>query len=100
MNIQTEAEIERVRAALQKEIENFQPNPRRVLFYHLKPFHDQIVEWRSMQASYRTIMHLLKGKGVKTSRARVAEYGRVVLDGKRPRKRRKQTHNRIWSRAD
>lgn len=90
MNIQTEAEIERIRKALDEEIKNFQPNPRRVPFYHLKPFHNKIVEWRSFQASCRTIMMLLKHEGVKTSRARVAEYCRVVLDGKRPRKRKRR----------
>lgn len=89
MNIQTEAEIERIRAALNEAIKNFKPNPRRVAFYHIKPFHDKIVEWRSHQASCRTIMLLLKCAGVKTSKARVAEYCRVVLNGKKPRKRKR-----------
>ncbi len=44
MDIQTESEVERIRAALNEAIKNFQPNPRRVVFYHLKPFHDKIVE--------------------------------------------------------
>jgi hypothetical protein len=34
---------------------------------------------------------LLEKQGVKTSVARVAEYGRIVLDGKKTRKRRKRT---------
>ena len=89
MKIQTEEEIERIRAALNEVIKNFKPNPRRVVFYHLKPYHDKIVEWRTMQASYKTIAVLLKAQGVKTSRARVAEYGRVVLDGKKPRRRKR-----------
>jgi hypothetical protein len=33
-----------------------------------------------------------KNKGVKTSVARVAEYGRIVLDSGKRRKRRKYTH--------
>ncbi len=89
MEIQTESEVERIRAALNEAIKNFQPNHRRVVFYHLKPFHDKIVEWRSLQASYNTIALLLKSQGVQTSKARVAEYGRVVLDGKKPRKRKR-----------
>jgi hypothetical protein len=88
MNTQTEEEIERTHKALEEAIKDFKPNPRRVVFYHLKPFHDKIVEWRSMQASYNTIARFLKGAGVKTSRARVAEYGRVVLDGRKPRRRK------------
>jgi hypothetical protein len=42
-----------------------------------------------MQASYRTIALLLKSQGVQTGKARVAEYGRVVRDGKKPRKRKR-----------
>jgi len=86
---QTEEEVERIRAALNEAIKNFQPNPRRVVFYHLKPHHDKIVKWRSMHASYGIIARMLKGQGVQTSKARVAEYGRVVLDGKKPRKRKR-----------
>ena len=89
MDIQTESEVERIRVALNEAIKIFKPNPRRVVFYHLKPFHDKIVEWRSMQASYSIIARMLKGQGVKTSKARVAEYGRVVLEGKKPRKRKR-----------
>jgi hypothetical protein len=71
MNMQTEEEIKRTRAALDELIKNFKPNPRRVVFYHLKPFNDKIVEWRSLQASYNTIVFMLKSPSVKTSRARV-----------------------------
>lgn len=88
-HIQTEEEIERTRAALDEFIKNFKPNLRRVVFYHLKPVHDKIVEWRSMGASYSTIALMLKDQGVQTSRARVAEHGRVVLDGKKPRRRKR-----------
>ncbi len=89
MHIQTEEEIQRTIAGLNELIKNFKPNPRRVVFYHLKPFHEKIVEWRSMHASYSIIARMLKGQGVQTSKARVAEYGRVVLDGKKPRKRKR-----------
>jgi hypothetical protein len=43
------------------------------------------------KASYRSVAELLEQQGVKTGVARVAEYGRVVLDGKKTRKRRKRT---------
>jgi predicted sugar kinase len=56
----------------------------------LKPFHDSIVELRGKNASYAAIAELLEQHGVKTSRARVAEYGRVVLEGGKRRKRRKR----------
>jgi len=57
---------------------------------NLKPFHDSIVELRGKKASYAVIADLLQQNGVKTSRARVAEYGRIVLDGGKTRKRRRQ----------
>ena len=40
--------------------------------------------------SYAAITELLQQHGVKTSRARVAEYGRIVLEGGKKRKRRKR----------
>ena len=62
----------------------------RVPFNNLKPFHDSIVELRGKRASYSAIAELLQKHGLKTSRARVAEYGRIVLDGGKSRKRRKR----------
>src|SRR5208283_2797690 len=47
-------------------------------------------ELRNKNASYFIIAELLQQHGVKTSRARVAEYGRIVLDGGKSRKRRKR----------
>ena len=44
----------------------------------------------SKNASYSAIAELLQQHGVKTSRARVAEYGRIVLEGGKSRKRRKR----------
>ena len=76
--------------ALRKAIKEFQPNPRRVQFINLKPVHDSIAELRKQNASYAVIAELLQQHGVKTSRARVAEYGRIVLDGGKSRKRRKR----------
>ena len=76
--------------ALRKAIREYQPNPRRVPFSRLTAFHDAIVELRSKQASYSVIFELLQQHGVKTSRARVAEYGRIVLAGGKSRKRRKR----------
>ena len=75
---------------LRKVIQEYQPNPSRVPFSNLKPFHDCIVELRGKKASYAVIADLLQQNGVKTSRARVAEYGRIVLDGGRTHKRRRQ----------
>ena len=75
---------------LRKAIQEYQPNPSRVPFSNLKPFHDSIVELRGKNASYAIIADLLKQNGVKTSRPRVAEYGRIVLDGGKTRKRRRQ----------
>jgi hypothetical protein len=74
-----------------KAIREYQPDPSRVPFSNLKPFHDSIVELRGKNASYAAISDLLKQNGVKTSRARVAEYGRIVLKGGKRRKRRKRT---------
>lgn len=76
--------------SLRKAIQEFRPNPHRVPFNSLKPFHDFIVELRSKRASYRSVAELLQQHGVKTSRARVAEYGRIILDGGKSRKRRKR----------
>ena len=45
---------------------------------------------RAKRASYRSVAELLEKHGVHTSRARVAEYGRIVLDGGKSRKRRKR----------
>src|SRR5438270_12080739 len=76
--------------SLRKVIQEYQPNPSRVPFSNLKPFHDSIVALRGKKASYAVIADLLQQNGVKTSRARVAEYGRIVLDGGKTRKRRRQ----------
>ena len=76
--------------SLRKAIQEFRPNPHRVPFNNLKPFHDSIVELRRKQASYSVIAELLQQHGIKTSRARVAEYGRIILDGGKSRKRRKR----------
>ena len=75
---------------LRKAIREYQPDPSRILFSNLKPFHDSIVELRDKNASYAAIAELLEQHGVKTSRARVAEYGRMVLEGGKSRKRRKR----------
>jgi uncharacterized membrane protein len=76
--------------ALRKAIQEFQPNPHRIPFTNLKPVHDSITELRKQNVSYASIADLLRQHGVKTSRARVAEYGRIVLDGGKSRKRRKR----------
>ena len=76
--------------SLRKAVQEFRPNPRRVPFSGLKPVHDSIVELRKQTVSYAAIAELLQQHGVKTSRARVAEYGRIVLEGGKKRKRRKQ----------
>jgi hypothetical protein len=73
---------------LRKAIREYQPDPSRIPFSNLKPFHDSIVELRGKNASYAAIAELLQQHGVKTSRARVAEYGRIVLEGGKKRKRR------------
>ena len=67
--------------SLRKAIREYQPDPSRIPFSNLKPFHDSIVELRGKNASYAAIAELLEQHGVKTSRARVAEYGRIVLEG-------------------
>jgi hypothetical protein len=75
---------------LRKAIREYQPDPSRIPFSNLKPLHDSIVELRDKNASYVAIAELLQQHGVKTSRARVAEYGRIVLEGGKKRKRRKR----------
>ena len=75
---------------LRKAIQEFRPNPRRVPFTNLRPVHDSIAELRKQSVSYSVIAQLLQQHGVRTSRARVAEYGRIVLDGGKSRKRRKR----------
>ena len=75
---------------LRKAAQEFQPNPHRVPFNGLKPVHDVIVDLRRRKLSYAVITDLLQQHKVKTSRARVAEYGRIVLDGGKKRKRRKR----------
>jgi hypothetical protein len=75
--------------SLHKAVQEFRPNPHRVPFSNLKPFHDSIATLRDKQASYSVIAELLQQSGVKTSRARVAEYGRIALDGGKSLKRRK-----------
>ena len=76
--------------SLRKAVQEFRPNPHRIPFNKLKPFHDSIVELRGKNASYFLIAEILQQNGVKTSRARVAEYGRIVLEGGKSRKRRKR----------
>ncbi|MDD5139298.1 MAG: hypothetical protein PHY43_03435 [Verrucomicrobiales bacterium] len=76
--------------SLHKAVQEFRPNPQRVPFSNLKPFHDSIATLRDKQASYSVIAELLQQNGIKTSRARVAEYGRIALDGGKSRKRRKR----------
>ena len=76
--------------SLRKVVQEFRPNPHRVPFNNLKPFHDSIVELRGKKASYFIIAEILQQNGVKTSRARVAEYGRIILEGGKSRKRRKR----------
>jgi hypothetical protein len=77
---------------LRKIAEEFQPGPSRIPFPTLKPYHEFIVMLRNKRASYRSVAGLLAKQGVKTSVARVAEYGRIVLDGGNRRKRRKYPH--------
>ena len=80
---------------LRKAIREYQPDPSRIPFSNLKPFHDSIVELRDKNASYAAIAELLEQHGVKTSRARVAEYGRIVLEGGKKRKRRKRANTAL-----
>ena len=51
------------------------------------------MELRGKNASYAIIAELLQKNGVNTSRARVAEYGRIVLEGGKRRKRWKHSRN-------
>ena len=67
--------------SLHKAVQEFRPVPHRIPFNGLKPVHDSIVELRKQNVSYAAIAELLQQHGVKTSRARVAEYGRIVLEG-------------------
>jgi hypothetical protein len=76
---------------LRKIAGEFQPTPSRIPFHTLKPYHEFIVMLRAKRASYRSVAELLEQQGVKTSVARVAEYGRIVLDGGKTRKRRRRT---------
>ncbi len=76
--------------SLHKAVQEFRPNPHRIPFSNLKPFHDSIATLRDKKASYSVIAELLQQHGVKISRARVAEYGRTVLDGGKTRKRTKR----------
>jgi hypothetical protein len=76
---------------LRKIAEEYQLAPSRIPFHTLKPYHEFIVMLRAKRASYGSVAELLGQQGVKTSVARVAEYGRIVLDGKKTRKRRKRT---------
>ena len=76
--------------SLRKAVQEFRPNPHRVPFNGLKPVHDAIAKLRQQNASYAAIADLLQQHGVKTSRALVAEYGRIVLEGGKSRKRRKR----------
>jgi hypothetical protein len=81
--------LESVRQAVQE----LQPAPSRIPFHTLKPYHEFIVMLRAKRASYRSVAELLEKQGVNTSRARVAEYGRIVLEGGKRRKRRKRAPN-------
>jgi len=76
--------------SLRKAVQEFRPIPHRVPFTSLKLVHDSIVELRKQTVSYAAIADLLQQHGVKTSRARVAEYGRIVLEGGKKHKRRKR----------
>jgi hypothetical protein len=75
---------------LHKAVQQCQPNPHRIPFKDLKPVHDSIVELRNRTMSYAAIAELLQQHGIKTSRARVAEYGRIILESGKSRKRRKR----------
>jgi hypothetical protein len=76
--------------SLRKAVQKFRPVPHRIPFNGLKPVHDSIMELRKQNVSYAAIAELLEQHGVKTSRARVAEYGRIVLEGGKSRKRRRR----------
>jgi hypothetical protein len=45
--------------SLRKAIQEYQPDPSRIPFNNLKPFHDSIVELRGKNASYAAIAELL-----------------------------------------
>ncbi len=85
--------------ALHKAVQEFQPAPSRIPFHALKPFHEFIVMLRAKRASYRSVAELLEKHGVHTSRARVAEYGRIILAGGKRRKRRKFARNMLADNA-
>jgi hypothetical protein len=74
--------------ALRNMVQDFRPNPQRMPFTSLKSADTSIADLRQKKASYATIADLLIPHGVKTRRARVAEYGRIILDGGKLRKRR------------
>ena len=74
--------------SLRRAVREYRPNPHRVPFNGLKPVHDSIAELRKQNVAYAAIAELLEQHGVKTSRARVAEYGRIILEGGKKRKRR------------
>jgi len=76
--------------SLRRAVREYRPNPHRVPFNGLKPVHDSIAELRKQNVAYAASAELLEQHGVKTSRARVAEYGRIVLEGGKSRKRRKR----------
>ena len=78
---------------LRKAIQEYQPDPSRIPFSNLKPFHDSIMKLRGKNASYVAIAELLIQNGIKTSRARVAEYSRILLEGGKRRKRRKRARS-------
>jgi hypothetical protein len=80
---------------LRKAIREYQPDPSRIPFSNLKPFHDSIVELRGKNASYAAIAELLIQNGVKTSWARVAEYGRIMVEGGKRRKYARTTATAI-----
>jgi len=58
-------------------------------------FHDFVVELRDKNASYAAIAELLQQHGVKTIRARVAEYDRIVLEVGKSRKRRNRARTML-----
>jgi hypothetical protein len=76
---------------LRRAVQEFQPVSSRIPFQALRPYHEFIVMLRAKSASYRSVAELLEKHGVHTSRARVAEYGRIVLQSGKKRKRQKRT---------
>ena len=92
MNMPTSPPLTANPELLRKLVQEFKPNPHRVPFRNLEPFRDSIETLREKGASYAVIADLLREHGVKTSRARVAEYGRTVLEKQKPRKRRRRTN--------